>query len=323
LTAAAGKTRVYARSAVAFQLARSILATAGSVGQRSGLLKYGFIGPAILLLLAFNVFPFFYTLFMSFTDMKPYGKYGFVGGENYGEVFSDASYAASIRTTAVFVVAAVAVELVVGFCLALALRGEFRGKTAVLTVLLVPMMLAPAVMGTFWGMILEENYGVLNKLLSGAGLPKFGWISDDKVRLFSVLLIDVWMWTPFMMLIALAALNSIPKYIYEAAEIDRAGRWTVFWRITLPMCAPLLFLAVLLRTTDAIKQFDFVMALYGSNTASVQTLSARIYQTAIREFKLGMGASYGFVILVAIIALATLFTRYVGYVQSKQGKAAA
>src|SRR5213078_3925534 len=129
---------------------------------------------------------------------------------------------------------------------------------------------------------------------------------------------DVWMWTPFMLLISLAALNSIPKYVYEAAEIDRAGPWRVFRTITLPMSAPLLGLAVLLRVTDALKQFDMVMAITGPNDATTQTLSARIYQVVFRDYKVGLGSAYGVVILVAVIAVATIFVRYMDNLNRRQ-----
>ena len=108
-----------------------------------------------------------------------------------------------------------------------------------------------------------------------------------------------------------------------AAEIDRASRWTVFRRITLPMCAPLLFLAALLRTTDALKQFDFVMPVTGPNDASTQTISALLFQLVLKEGKVGLGSAYGFVVLIAVIALATVFTRYIGAIQKSQGKEAA
>jgi multiple sugar transport system permease protein len=126
-----------------------------------------------------------------------------------------------------------------------------------------------------------------------------------------------------MMLIALAGLNAIPDHIYEAAEIDRANRWTVFRRITLPMCAPLLGLAVLLRGTDALKQFDLVMAMTGPNDTTTQTLSAALYQVVFRDYKVGLGASYGVVILVMVIAIATIFVRYIEGLQKRQGKAEA
>ena len=205
-----------------------------------------------------------------------------------------------------------------GFVLALALKDRFRGKGAVLTVLLVPMMLSPAVMGMFWNLILDPTYGIVNQALAAVHLPAPNWSRDWKF--VTIVLIDVWMWTPFMLLISLAALNSIPTYLYEAAEIDRAGRLTVFRRITLPMCAPLLLLGVLLRTTDALKQFDLVMATTGGNDAATQTLSALMYQDMLAPGEVGRGGAYACIVLVIVIALASLFTRYLARMRRKQGE---
>src|SRR5262249_57885458 len=132
-----------------------------------------------------------------------------------------------------------------------------------------------------------------------------------------ILLVDLWMWTPFMLLISLAALHAIPRQLYEAAEIDRAGRFTVFRRITLPLVAPLLGLAVLLRATDALKQFDLVMAITGPNDAKTQTLSTLLYQVVFRNGKVGLGASFACVVLVIVVILATLFTRYLERLQRR------
>jgi multiple sugar transport system permease protein len=283
------------------------------------MLKYGFVGPALALLIVLNIFPLAYNVWLSFTNYDlSGGESKSVGARNYREVFAEPRYASAIRTTAVFVVAAVGIELVLGYALALALRDRFFGKPFVLTVLLVPMMLSPAVMGLFWNLILNGNYGILNQGLGAVGLPEPLWLTSPNLKLASCVIIDVWMWTPFMMLISLAALNSIPRHIYEAAEIDRASRWTVFRRITLPMCAPLLLLAVLLRTTDALKQFDYVMVTTGPNDAATQTLSALLYQVSFGGFQVGLGTAYGFVVLVAVIALATLFTRYLGLLQGRR-----
>ena len=293
---------------------------------RTGLLKYGFVGPALVLLIAMNVFPLLYDIYLSFTNAElGVEQRSWVGVSNYSRVFADAKFAAALRTTAVFVLVAVAVELAGGFALALALRKRFFGKAVVLTLLLIPMMLSPAVMGLYWRLILDGDFGVLNQMLGFLHLPQPQWLTGPPtwLKLASVLIIDVWMWTPFMMLISLAGLNAIPRYIYEAAEIDRAGSWRAFWRITLPMCAPLLVLAVLLRVTDALKQFDLVMAITGANDAATQTLSALLYQVMIRNQTVGLGSAYACVVLVVVIALASAFTRYIGYIQRKGGKAAA
>ena len=288
----------------------------------SSLLKLGFVAPTLLFLITFNLFPLFYNLVLSFTNKQlSQDEYEFVGGRNYAAIFDAASnpkFGDALRTTGSFVLIAVTLELVLGFCLALAMQAKFRAKPLVLTVLLMPMMLSPAVMGLFWNLILSAHNGILNQSLAGAGLPTPHWLTEPKLKLFSVLLVDVWMWTPYMMLIALAGLNAIPGYIYEAAEIDRASRWTVFRRITLPMCAPLLLLAVLFRATDALKQFDLVMALTGPNDASTQTLSALLYQLTFGNQKVGLGSAYACIVLVLVIALASVFTRYLDWLAGKR-----
>jgi multiple sugar transport system permease protein len=256
-------------------------------------------------------FPLFYNVILSFTNADLLSESSrFVGGRNYARVFHDAQFAQSVRTTAEFVFFVVAIELIVGFILALALKDRFRGKTIVLTILLIPMMLSPAVMGLFWNLILDGQNGILNQILGALRLPQPQWRTDPGLKLASLILIDVWMWTPFMMLIALAGLNAIPSYIYEAAEVDRASRWTVFRRITLPMTSPLLILAVLLRATDALKQFDLVMAVTGPNDARTRTLSALLYQIVIQSHQIGLGSAFSIVVLVIVIALASVFVRY-------------
>jgi multiple sugar transport system permease protein len=290
----------------------------------SALMGWGFVSPALLLLLGMNLFPLIFNVYLSFTDADlSGGAMRMIGGHNYTVLFGEARYAEALTLTAFFVLVSVSIELLLGFALALAMRDHIPGKSVILTVLLIPMMLCPVVLSLFWNLILNGNYGILNQILAAVHLPQPQWLTDDDLKLVSVLLVDVWMWTPFMMLISLAGLNAIPSYIYEAAEIDRASRWMVFRSITLPMCAPLLGLAVLLRATDALKQFDVVMAITGPNDASTQTLSARIYQVVFRDYKVGLGSAYGVVILVAVIAVATIFVRYMESLNRRQGKAEA
>jgi multiple sugar transport system permease protein len=292
------------------------------VKKESPLLKVGFVAPTLLFLITFNLYPLLYNIVLSFTNKQlSQDDYEFIGGHNYQAIFDAASnpkFGQALRTTAQFVLFAVSLELVLGFCLALCMQAKFRGKPLVLTLLLMPMMLSPAVMGLFWNLILSAHNGILNQVLGGAGLPTPHWLTEPSLKLCAVLLVDVWMWTPYMMLIALAGLNAIPGYIYEAAEIDRASRFTVFRRITLPMCAPLLLLAVLFRATDALKQFDLVMALTGPNDTSTQTLSALLYQLTFANQKVGLGSAYACIVLVLVIALATVFTRYLDWLATKR-----
>jgi multiple sugar transport system permease protein len=279
-------------------------------------IAWALVGPTLLLLIAFNVFPLLYNVALSFTNRELVGDDSrWVGTANYTRVFGDPLFSAALRRTALFVLCAVGAELLLGFALALALVRDFRLKRTVLAIVLVPMMLSPAVMGLYWALILNGNYGVLNQVLGEIGLPQPQWLTDRDLKFWSIVVIDVWMWTPFMALIALAGLSAIPPHLYEAAEIDRASRWRVFTRITLPMTAPLLGLAVLLRATDALKQFDLVMATAGPNDAATQTLSTLMYQVVFRDGKIGLGSAFACVVLVVVIALATVFTRYLDHLR--------
>ena len=291
----------------------------GSTGRCRDWTPYAFVGPALILLIGVNVFPLLYSIALSFTNVDLVGgAWKFMGGFNYAVAFKFAQYGAALRTTALFVCVAVAAELVLGFALALALKDRFSGRAFALTALLVPMMLPSAVVALFWKLVLNGHYGILNQCLGALGLGQPQWITDPDLKLLSILLVDVWMWTPFMMLIVLAALNAIPGYLYEAAAIDRASRWKVFRRITLPLCAPLLGLAVLLRATDALKQFDLVMAITGPNDPATQTVSALLYQVVFRDGKVGLGAAYSYVVLVLVLALASVFVRYMSGVQRRE-----
>jgi multiple sugar transport system permease protein len=274
-------------------------------------LGYAFVAPTLVFLVGFNVFPLLYNLVLGFTDAELVGgESGWRGTANYARVFAEPEFAGAVRRTALFVACAVGLELALGFAVALALRERFRGRDALLTALLVPMMLSPAVIGLFWNLILDGNYGIVNQALGALGLPEPQWTTDRDWKFLSIVLVDVWMWTPFMLLVSLAALNAIPRTLYEAAEVDRASTWTAFRRITLPLSAPLLGLAALLRATDALKQFDLVMAITGPNDERTQTVSTLLYQVLFRDGRVGLGSAYACLVLVLVIALATVFTRY-------------
>jgi multiple sugar transport system permease protein len=292
----------------------------GTQDREGRALAWGLVAPVLLILIAFNVFPLLYNIVLSFTNAELVGDEARnVGTLNYARVFDDARFAAALRRTAAFVAGAVCCELLLGFSLALALRKPFRGKSVLVTALLIPMMLSPAVMGLYWTFFLNGNYGIVNQILGMFGMPQPQWVTDRDLKFLSILIIDIWMWTPFMLLISLAGLGAIPESLYEAAEIDRATTWKKFTRITLPMVAPVLGLGVLLRATDALKQFDLVMAVTGPNDDTTQTLSALLYQIVFRDGKVGVGAAFSCVILVAVIALATVFTRHLDKMRGAQG----
>jgi multiple sugar transport system permease protein len=276
-----------------------------------------FLAPTMILLLLIAIFPLIWSLYLSFTqysvikdaDSGPV----WVGLANYAKLLADKNIWARFSTTGSFVVPAVVIELVLGFGLALLLNRDFQGRGTLLTIMLIPMMLCPVVVALFWRFMLRADTGILNwflrDLLHWSEKGVF-WLTDVKVAIWSVILVDVWMWTPFMMLITLAGLQAVPRYLYEAAEVDRASAWFKFRQITLPIIAPLILIGLIFRLIDSYRLFDTVYALTGGGPArSTQVLSVYIYQVAFRDFNTGLGSALGYIMLIVIIALANLLIR--------------
>src|SRR5882672_4422577 len=237
-----------------------------------------FISPTLLLLLAINIFPLVWTVHMSLTNFKAnmgWMKVKSVGIDNYVSILTDAEIWTSMQTTAHFVFWSIFLEVILGFGLALLINRKFRGHSFWTTIILLPMMLSPAVVGNFWTFLFQPQSGLFNYVVSfftGIDPASFQMIGDVKLAPWTIVLVDVWMWTPYVMLICLAGLRSIPDYIYEAAEVDRASIWRRFRAVTLPMVMPFLMLAVLFRGIENFKMFDMVNLLTnggpGSSTGS-------------------------------------------------------
>ena len=223
----------------------------GTVSDR--MLAWWFITPTILLLLAINIFPLIWTVYLSFTNFKANRAnrgVEWIGLANYRRILSDSDVWAAMQVTAHFVFWSILLQVVLGFGLALLLDKRFRGHGLWTTIILLPMMLSPAVVGTFWSFLFQPQIGLFNTIVgffTGIDPSSFQMIGDVPLAPWAIVLVDTWMWTPYVLLICLAGLRSIPDYIYEAAEIDRASAWRQFWSITVPMVLPFLMLAVLFR----------------------------------------------------------------------------
>ena len=228
-------------------------------------LKMAFIMPTMILLILMNIFPLLCVAVLEFPSLQSLNAHTLPNLSVF--VITHASFKIQrsggyFQTTAYFVLLAVAAQFVIGFGLALLLNREFRYKGFITTLLLLPMMLSPVVVGLFWRFILySDNSGLLNFFLSPILKSPIGWTTHPKVAMLAVVIVDTWMWSPFMMLIALAGLSAVPKYLYEAADVDRASAWFKFRWITLPLVSPLLLIALLFRTMDAFKMFDIVYVL--------------------------------------------------------------
>lgn len=269
--------------------------------------------PTLALLIGMNLFPLLWSLYLSFCDYSALGGKPpeWVGIDNYRSILNNERIWGYFQTTARFVILAVSIEFFLGFGLAMLFNRTFAGRGLWLTLILLPMMLSPAVVGLFWKFMLDANFGLIPHLMSKVfgGAPA-AWLTDPNKVMTALVLVDVWMWTPFMLLICLAGLAAVPKSLYEAASVDRASTMFKFFRITLPLIAPLLLMALLFRTMDAFKLFDLVFTLTsgGPGDAS-ETASLYLYRVAFNQFSTGEACALAYVMLIVIIALSNLYVR--------------
>jgi multiple sugar transport system permease protein len=273
-----------------------------------------FIIPTILFLIVFNIFPLIYSLGYSFTDFRAStnAPASFVGLQNYRELLNDPFVWSNFAITAQYVIVSVFGQLVVGFGVALLLNRDIPFKGLLTTLLLLPMMLSMAVVGLFWKLLYNPSFGIINYAL---GLGTFEWLANPKMALYAVALTDIWMWSPFVMLLSLAGLSAVPKHLYEAAAIDRAGPLYTFFRITLPLVAPILMIAVIFRTMEAFKTFDLAYILTSQPTTEL--ISIRLYKMAFQEWQTGRSCALAYIVLIMVLAITNIYVKYLNKVKER------
>ena len=283
-----------------------------------------FITPTILVLLAINIFPLIWTIRLSFTGYRanrPNAPLRWLGLDQYSDILHDPDVWAAMQVTARFVVATITIETFLGFLLAYLIDRKFRGHAFWTTVILIPMMLSPAVVGNFWTFLYQPQTGLFNyavSLFTGVPASSFQMIGDVSLAPWSIVIVDVWMWTPYVMLICLAGLRSIPGYIYEAAEVDRASAWRQFWTITLPMALPFIMLAVLFRGIENFKMFDMVNLLTNGGPGSTTELaSITLKREAFEKWRTGYSSAFAIILFVTIFGLANIYVKALNRVKQR------
>jgi len=275
-------------------------------------------------LLGITVFPLLYEIRLAFSswELTISAESEFVGLQNFSEIlFKDKRFWSSMRVTATLLGIGVAVQLGLGTGLALLLNRLRSWRTPLVSLLLIPVMIAPVVAGFQFRMIYHDQFGPLNYLIELLTFGKwrgFAWIADPKVALTAVMLTDIWQWTPFLMLIVLAGLQSISPGLYEAARVDGATPWKSFWYITVPLLLPFVVIGILIRAMDCFKLFDIIYLVTGGGPGNVtETVSFYTYLQGFKFFSLGYTAAMAFVQLVVIIVIAQIFLRLLK--QQRQG----
>jgi multiple sugar transport system permease protein len=268
---------------------------------------YLFIAPALLVVGAVIVFPWLFTLWMSAFDWKIGSAAHFVGFGNYATLATNQRFLESILHTFYFTALAVAAPLVLGTAAAMIFHREFPFRGVLRGVFIMPMMATPVAVALVWTMMFHPQQGVLNYLLSLAGLPPSLWVYSPTLVIPSLVLVEVWHWTPLVMLIVLGGLAALPTEPYESARLDGATEWQLFRYITLPLVAPFIVVAAVIRTIDALKTFDTIYVITGGGpgTAS-ETINLYLYLQAFAFYNIGTASAVVVVFFVIVLALALL-----------------
>lgn len=316
-------------SAISTAADRTVAATPPALARRvRGLsdraIAWMFVAPTILLLLAINIFPLIWTIYLSFTNYKanrPNRVVEFVGLRNYERILGDSDIWFNMLVTAHFLFWTMLFQVVLGFGLAWLINRNWRGHGFWTTVILLPMMLSPAVVGNFWTFLYQPQIGLFNYVVSfftGLEPSSFQMIGSVKLAPWAIVIADTWMWTPYTMLICLAGLRSIPDYIYEAAEVDRASAWRQFWSITVPMVLPFLMLAVLFRAIENFKMFDLVVELTSGGPGSTTELaSINLKREAFEKWRTGISSAFAIILFVTVFGAANIYVRALNRVKQR------
>jgi multiple sugar transport system permease protein len=289
-------------------------------GQAAGVYQGEHRAPALMLysvvglLLALVIIPIIYVIDTSLYRQNLFQAVPprFVGLDNYSYLFQSSKFEVSLIRSAVFTLTALAAEMVLGFLLAawvFRLR-HLPGMAVIRTVMTMPILVAPVVAAVMWRFMYQPDFGIINYLLTSIGLPAVGWLSNPSLALFSIAIIDIWQWTPFVFLTVLAGMYAVPQACYEAAELDGANLWRQTLFITIPLLKRVLIIVLLLRLIDLLRAFEIIVATtQGGPGDASYTLPVLIWETAFVSFEIGDAAASSVVLLILVTVLITLLVR--------------
>ena len=281
-----------------------------------------FTAPTLILLIFINIYPLIWSVYLSFTNYKANRRgveIAWVGLKWYTKILSDEDVWANLQVTAHFLFWTILLQGLIGLSLALLLNKKFKGHEVFTTIVVLPMMLSPAVVGVFWTYIYQPQAGIFNYIVNFFhDFGEFTMIGDVSLAPWSIIIVDTWIWTPFVMLLCLAGLRSIPDYLYEAAEVDRASKWQQFIHITLPSVLPFLMLAILFRGIENFKMFDMVNELTGGGPGSVTELaSIHLKRAAFEKWRTGYSSAFAVILFVTVFGAGNIYVKFLNRIKEK------
>lgn len=271
-----------------------------------------FMLPSMLILIIVFAVPLVYSLIVSFfdTSLRTDGLGSFVEIKNYVSALTDSYFLDSMGTTFVFTLGVVCAEFIVGLIIALLLNTNVPGKSIYFSIILVPMMITPVAVGLIWRLLLHSELGVVNYLLELLGISGQAWLADSSLALKTVMFIDVWQNVPYMVLVILAGLVSLPEEPYEAARVDGASAFQRFRYLTMPMMVPTFMVVLLMRAINALKTYDLIYVLTkGGPGVETEVISYHIYQEAFRNLEIGSASAMSYLLVAVIAPIAFVFIK--------------
>ena len=291
----------------------SVAASLPQWQRREKLVALLLLGPAVLYLLALSIYPTIYSLWIAFHNYSLYRRdlVSFSGIDNFTDLLDSDVFKQSFVVTLVFAAAAVFIELVLGFAIAVLLDRKMRGANVLRTLLMIPVLISPVAMGLTFRYIFAPTYGLLTYLLRLVHIPSPDWTVSVTWALPVVIFADVWQWTPFVALILLSGMQSVSTEVTEAAELDGLTEWQKLWRIVVPLIRPVLLVVVLIRLIDSIRMFDLVFVMTrGGPGSTTEVLSLFSYVTGFASGDMGSASAIAWVTVVIVNVLVAVFLRF-------------
>ena len=270
----------------------------------------GFLAPATIVVFLLSIFPFVLTVVLSISNVSLVGGLQVQVGtlDHWARLVGDGQFWQTLANTLIFVGCSVIVEYVIGFLLALLLNQRLPGSAVFRVIFLIPMMLAPVAIAFMWRMIYDPSYGPLdNAIHDWLGLGTVPWLYNSRLALYSIIVVDIWEWTPFMLLLLLAGMQALPAEALEAARLDGAGFWQQVRYVILPMLGPISVMAILLRMIEAFKVFGRILILTGGGPGtSTESTTLYSYYTGLTQFDLGYGATLAIALFIVVLVMAMI-----------------